>query len=124
MKTLRFIFLVFICLLFQGCPPLGSVEFYNHSGTDITVRWADKEVTVPAGASAIVKSYAFPETMDIRTGRNTWHYLPRFPGRSYMYPGYSFGLRVEPDGKVYAVQSAEASTRFTGQPPGYPLIPK
>ncbi len=28
--------LIAVCLLLQGCTPLGSVEFYNHCGTDIT----------------------------------------------------------------------------------------
>ena len=124
MKALRLTALTLLCLLLQGCPPLGSVEFYNDSGADIMVRWADKEITVPTGGAGAVKSYAFPETMDIRIGKKSWHYFPRFPGRSYMYPGYSFGLRVESDGKVYAVQSAEALTRFRGQPSGYPLTPK
>src|SRR5512133_1894445 len=113
-----------IAALLTGCPPPGTTEFRNATGDAVTVRWASEQVSVPAGASVPVKSYAFPRTFEVITPHHTWHYTAKYPSQDYMAPGFRFGLRIQRDGRIYAFQDPRAKTKFSKQPDGYPLHPE
>jgi hypothetical protein len=125
--TVRLVRVALACavtLFLEGCPPPGTTELRNDTGSPITVRWAREQVSVPAGASVPIKSYEFPRTFDIVTLHHTWHYAAKYPGQDYMAPGYRFGLRIERDGRIYAFQHPHAKNTFSRQPDGYPLHPE
>jgi hypothetical protein len=124
MRTLFFFSVCGAALLLQGCPPLGSTTFVNKTGGTITVRYADKTISVPADASNTTRGYVWPQTFEIDTPRHTWHYANVYVGRDFMYPTFDVVLRIDGDGRVYASQPPEASKKFSEQPPGYPLRPK
>ena len=113
-----------VAFLLQGCPPAGVTEFANHTGQPITVRYADKVVAVPAGGSSRLHTFELPLAFEVATTQATWHYTSVYVGRDFMAPHFSFGLRIEPDGRIYAFQTADATTKISGQPQGYPLRPK
>jgi hypothetical protein len=122
-QVLRLSMLSSVAMLLAGCPPLGTIAFRNATDDPVTVRWAREQVSVPAGASAPVKSYEFPNAFEVITPQHTWHYVAKFPGRDYMAPGFSFGLRIQRDGRIYAFQDSGAKKKFSKQPNGYPLHP-
>jgi hypothetical protein len=122
-QVLRFSALSTVAFVLAGCPPLGTTEFRNATNDPVTVRWAREQVSVPAGASVPVKSYEFPDAFEVITPRHTWRYAAKFPGRDYMEPGFTFGLRIQPDGRIYAFQDSRAKKKFSKQPDGYPLHP-
>ncbi|HXQ01539.1 MAG TPA: hypothetical protein VN801_01125 [Candidatus Udaeobacter sp.] len=123
-RILQLLVLGLAAFLMQGCPPLGSTEFINNTGRPITIHYAEKTVSVVQGASTTIRGYTWPESFDIDTPRRTWHYMHPSVGRDFMYPTFDVVLRVDRDGRVYAFQTADASKKSSGQPPGHPLHPK
>jgi hypothetical protein len=113
-----------LCFLFQGCPPVGTTEILNDTDQPITVRWADKAVSVYAGTSAMIRPALLPETFQIQTPKAVWRYENAYPPSDYLEPHFGYGLRVERDGRVYAFQLPDATRKMSSQPPGFPLRPK
>ena len=123
MRYLRVLAGCAVAFLLQGCPGRGCTTIVNETGEPLTVRYGD-EVSVPAGASGRSCGYTLAETFIIDTPRATWHYDNQFVGQDFMYPTFDVVLQVRRDGRIYARQPPQATRKFAGQPPGYPLRPK
>ena len=124
MRSLSLLAVCSLALLLQGCPPRGCATFLNKTGDAVTVHYADKTISVPAGGSNTICGYVWPQTFEIDTPHKTWHYSNAYAGQEFMYPTFDVVLQVDRDGRIYAYQPPEATKKFSGQPPGYPLHPK
>jgi hypothetical protein len=116
---------VVVALLLTACPPAVKVSVYNNTPDPITIIWLRSQKLTLASHSAA--TLPFPPVLKsfsvLRRGAQR-EYVIQYPRKEFMYPSYTYGLQIQPSGKIYAVQSMMPATAFPTQPSGYPLLPR
>lgn len=110
-------------ILLVGCPPKGKTTFYNRTGRDISVVWGDHVTNVPSQSFSVVQSFDLPSTLVIKSAKGTWKYRFRLLPDDFTRPTFDFGLRIDPGGRIFALQPPGAAVKYDAQPSGYPLNP-
>lgn len=114
----------FAAMLLVGCPPVGETTFYNDTSQNLTVTWGEHVTSVPSHSSGIIRSFDLPEGLQVIGEKRSWRYHFRLLPDDFRRPIFDFGLRIKPNGDLFAVQPPAAAIRFHTQPPGYPLKPE
>ncbi len=113
-----------VALLLSGCPPIAEVSFYNDTGKDVTVSWSEARAVVAAHSSTIIRSPKLPREFTVSSEIFDWHYKFVVLPEDFTYPDFDFGLRLESNGYIFAVQPSTVKLRYDKQPSEYPLRPQ